>query len=189
MNNSIRFYGQDVAVFHFLKEIKVDFEVHYTGAVLNSEWDHDSFMCKFTRDGKTLVSEYNTGVGFRVVRKDGILTASDKREIAKIDARTILIDQKSWSNGEKRIANKLGSPAFCRVFLPSPAAASVINCLLTDASLGNDTHTDFCANLGYDEDSRKGLEIYLSCQKIGNELNAFFTSAERERLNELLEDY
>lgn len=44
-----------------------------------------------------------------------------------------------------------------------PDAASVLSCLLSDASAGSETFEDWCANLGYDTDSRKAERIYKQC--------------------------
>lgn len=43
-----------------------------------------------------------------------------------------------------------------------PEAYDILSCL-EKYELG--THEDFCADQGYDTDSRKGLELYLSVQK------------------------
>lgn len=52
----------------------------------------------------------------------------------------------------------------------APKAADVLHSLCLDARLGQDTFPEFCANLGYDEDSRKALASYLECQEIGSKL-------------------
>lgn len=54
--------------------------------------------------------------------------------------------------------------------LSSPDLHGVLYSLLSDAAAGTETFPDFCANYGYDEDSRKALEIYLKCQTIGADL-------------------
>jgi hypothetical protein len=46
-----------------------------------------------------------------------------------------------------------------------PKVGDVLSCLLHDGQAGSDTFADFCADFGYDEDSRKAFEIYLACQK------------------------
>ena len=48
-----------------------------------------------------------------------------------------------------------------------PSARDVLDCLLSDAESGAETFDDFCANLGYDTDSRKALNQYLECHAIG----------------------
>lgn len=65
---------------------------------------------------------------------------------------------------------------------------SVIAGQLRDAEYGSDTFPDFCASLGYDEDSRKALDIYLKCQAADAALRRGFTPAELETLRELTEE-
>jgi hypothetical protein len=71
----------------------------------------------------------------------------------------------------------------------TPHIAGILYSLLLDASLGDDTFCDFCANCGYDDDSRKALAIYLQCQKTGEQMRKVFSSTEREHLSFLLQDY
>ena len=46
----------------------------------------------------------------------------------------------------------------------------VLNCLILDYSLSINDFDDFCANLGYNEDSIKALEIYNHCRKNNKKL-------------------
>ena len=46
----------------------------------------------------------------------------------------------------------------------------VLNCLILDYSFSNDDFDNFCANLGYNEDSIKALEIYNNCKKNARKL-------------------
>ena len=46
----------------------------------------------------------------------------------------------------------------------------VLSCLILDYSLSNDDFDDFCANLGYNEDSIKALEMYNNCRKNAKKL-------------------
>lgn len=52
----------------------------------------------------------------------------------------------------------------------APKVDDVIYSLLSDYRLAQDTFEDFCANTGYDTDSRKALETYLACQESGQKL-------------------
>lgn len=54
-----------------------------------------------------------------------------------------------------------------------PSAADVIYSLAMDAAAASETFSEFCSNVGYDEDSRKALEAYLACQKSGAEFREF----------------
>lgn len=188
MNNVISVNETDLAVSSFLKSIGVNFKAVNVGMRDRDNWKADEFQVTLWRGKSKIKTEFATGLGHRIVRKEG-LTGKDKKDLASDNLSVTIINQADWSNDDRKLVNKLGSPFFCRVFAVSPGAASVLYGLLSEASFGNETHADFCANLGYDEDSRKGLDAYLACQKVSNEFNAFFTYEEREKLQELLEDY
>ena len=65
-----------------------------------------------------------------------------------------------------------------------PTSEAVLECLLSDACSGEESFEDFCANCGYDTDSRKAERIYRACQKnlknvrrlLGDEFEAFARS-------------
>lgn len=46
-----------------------------------------------------------------------------------------------------------------------PTAHGTLECLLSDAQAGEQSFEDFCAELGYDNDSRKAEQIHRQCQK------------------------
>lgn len=54
-----------------------------------------------------------------------------------------------------------------------PDLTSVLECLQVDISSCNETFDDWCSNLGYDTDSRKALDTYLTCQNIESRLRLF----------------
>lgn len=187
MNNVISVNETDLAVSSFLKSIRVNFKAVNVGMSDRDNWQADEFQVTLSRGKSKIKTEFATGLGHRIVRKD-CLTVRDKKDLASDNLSVTLINEADWSNDDRKLSNKLGS-MFCRVFAVTPSSAGVLYGLFSDAFLGSDTHAEFCANCGYDEDSRKGLDSYLACQKIANELNAFFTYEEREKLQELLEDY
>lgn len=63
-----------------------------------------------------------------------------------------------------------------------PSAYNVLACL-TKNDPG--TFSNFCAEFGYDDDSRKAEKIYLSVQKEWEQVSAFFTALELEQLQEI----
>jgi len=71
----------------------------------------------------------------------------------------------------------------------TPTAAGVLYCLLSDAEAVDQSFTDWAGDLGYDTDSRKALETYEACCKIGQSLRTVFTHSQREELRILLQDY
>lgn len=80
----------------------------------------------------------------------------------------------SWDNTPRSVA---------------PTAGSVLYSLLLDASSADENFHDWCANYGYDTDSRKALATYEACCIIRADVNKFFTVAERAELAAILEDY
>lgn len=56
----------------------------------------------------------------------------------------------------------------------APDAAGVLECLLSDAQSAGDGFDEFCANMGYDSDSRKAERIYKACEKTHERLSVLF---------------
>ncbi len=63
----------------------------------------------------------------------------------------------------------------------------VLYCLISDASLSNDSFEDFCFNLGYNEDSINHLNIYNECKKNGKKVKTFIKNIEEAQ--ELFNEY
>lgn len=70
-----------------------------------------------------------------------------------------------------------------------PEAPDVLHSLFSDAQSGNESFAEFCGNLGYDEDSRKALDTYLTCQRIAQDLLRFLGPALYRSLEEEVEPY
>lgn len=66
---------------------------------------------------------------------------------------------------------------------PAPKLIEVLDSLRLDASSADESFEDFCANFGYDPDSRKALATYKACQKarvkvqalLGDDFDAFMS--------------
>lgn len=80
----------------------------------------------------------------------------------------------SWDNAPRPVA---------------PTAGSVLYSLLMDASGADENFHDWCANYGYDSDSRKAHATYEACCIIRADVHKFFTATERAELAAILEDY
>lgn len=63
-----------------------------------------------------------------------------------------------------------------------PSAYSVLACLNT---YGGDTFKDFCANFGYDEDSRMAEKTFKAVQEQENNLRRLFSFEQLDALNEI----
>ena len=69
--------------------------------------------------------------------------------------------------------------------IPGPSLVEVCYSLAMDAQSGRESFTDFCANFGYDEDSRKAEETWRACADIYRSMGADLTEA----IGEIVEGY
>jgi len=107
----------------------------------------------------------------------------------------------NWTCDEWRVHfRRVGKPAIETAFYTGtghrkggkpaePTAASVLYSLILDAQGAEQPFDYWCADYGYDQDSRKALATYDACCAIRRQVNAFFTRDEREQLRAMLEDY
>lgn len=111
----------------------------------------DRFEVTIAFDGRTLVTAYMTGLGHRT-------------------------EPHKWSSLYHRGQgmSQLRKAELGITTPPIPDLADVLTCLFSDASCGDESHEDYCANMGVDPDSRKGLETYLACQASGAKLRKLF---------------
>jgi len=83
-----------------------------------------------------------------------------------------------WAAHSWRVTLRLGRRSLsCDFFggaaVGEPSAADVISSLLLDGSSGEESFSDFCANLAYDEDSRKAHEMWRSCRSMAPKIRKF----------------
>ncbi len=71
----------------------------------------------------------------------------------------------------------------------TPPIAGLLYSIIIDGSSADSTFEDWCSDFGYDTDSRKALETYLACQQNATKFRKIFTAEQREKLQELLQDY
>lgn len=76
-----------------------------------------------------------------------------------------------------------------QVIVPHPTAASVLYCLLMDSRAIDTSFTYWCDECGYSADSISAFNIYTDCCAIAEKLLKVLTQAQRNELEELLEDY
>ena len=65
-----------------------------------------------------------------------------------------------------------------------PTPYSVLTCISSDSTCP-DTFEDFCAEFGYEKDSRKAFDTFIRCSEFAQELRAFFTPKELADLQEI----
>ena len=71
----------------------------------------------------------------------------------------------------------------------APHAAEVLHSLLADGAGADQLFDDWCADFGYDSDSRKALATYLACQENAIKLRRVFHHKTLTALETALQDY
>ncbi len=69
-----------------------------------------------------------------------------------------------------------------------PTLAEVLNCILLDGACADELFPDWCASLGYSDDSIKARDIYDTCQRIAKDLRKVPADV-LTKARELLADY
>lgn len=155
---------QDIAVDEYLKANGIEFSAYHLGRTSKDQWDCDAWRVTLTHGKRSMTADYYTGLGHRKTRKGAPKPPTNPRCIAYAE----------WKRDYK-IPTK-------------PTAASVLYCLLSDATSSEEPFDYWCDNLGYDSDSLKALNIYNASCAARNELYRLL-GGHRKPLAELLEDY
>lgn len=156
-----------------LSRAEVTFGALYAGETKRDDWKCDKWSVRFTkRDGRAAheETEFFTGLGHRV---HTLASEANARILKNVKRNTI-----AWQNDVEN--KKKPNP---------PHAADVLYSLLLDASADNQSFADWCADFGYDEDSRKALATYLACQENARMLRRIFNREELTRLEKALAQY
>ncbi|WP_312388133.1 hypothetical protein [Stutzerimonas nitrititolerans] len=157
----------ETAFNEYLAAAGVEYLAVCLGETKRDGWTADAWRVTFRRSGRAdMTLDYFTGTGHRVATQPA-------PDFVRINPRSIATAD--W------IAQ--------HVKPHKPEAAGVIHSMILDSSAAQESFADWCANLGYDTDSRKALAMYLACQEEAAKLAAFFTFDERHKLAELLGDY
>ena len=157
-------YPQEVAVSESLKAFGVTYAVHHIGLTEKREgrekpWQCDQWHVTLKREGRPLYTA-------------DYFTGLGNREGYNVNARSVYDVER----------NERARPV-------APEAGAVLYSLLSDADCGRDTFSDFCGDMGYDEDSRRAFEVYTACQRTAADLARLFTPTELDTLRANLEDY
>ena len=160
-----------------VSEMINSYSVVYVGERTKDAWKYDKWL--ITLNGVDF--EYSTGIGHRLEVEKGkySLSAKQKRFVKELKECTKL--NKVLFTIEDR-----------SLYAVAPTQASVLYCILMGSDADEYSFSDWCDNLGYDEDSRKALDIYLACQENSKKLKQVFktfTNERIEKLRETLEDY
>lgn len=156
-----------------LSRAEVTFGALYAGETTRDKWQCDKWTVRFTkRDGRAAheETEFFTGLGHRVHTFESKSAAFALRKVNR--------NSLAWQNEVEK--KKKPNP---------PHAADVLHSLILDASADGQSFGGWCADLGYDEDSRKALSIYLACQENARMLRRIFNREELARLEKALAQY
>lgn len=156
----------DIAVNDYLKTLGIIYNAQCLGETKRDEWVCDEWRVTFNRGNKKESFEYFTGIGHRVSK----VTMPD---IIRKSPRSVAAERWIKENVKPH----------------TPQAAGVLYSLLTDTSATEQSFANWCADFGYDTDSRKAFSVYEACQQNADKLFKLFTLEERTKLSTLLEDY
>ena len=154
----------DTLVVEFLARANVKFSVHLVGETKRDDWKCDEWRTRFEAGRADYENAYYTGTGHRkIVRGFSASMMPGARMV-----------RGQWQAEGKPQA---------------PSAASVLHSWILDGRAIDQSFADWCANFGYDEDSRKALQTYSDCCEIGRKLRVIFSPTQRAELETLLQDY
>jgi hypothetical protein len=112
-------------------------------------WPHFAWRVTLQRGSESYSSDYRTGIGYAKPMPKGWRHSLPDREAKEL-----------WLKQPKNA-------------IP-PTSADIAYSLMSDAQFGSETFEDFCANCGYDTDSRKAFDTYLACQGALNGMRRLF---------------
>lgn len=147
------------AVETILSREQVTFSVSLVGPQVRDKWECDAWRFTLASKAHTYAGDYYTGTGLRKLTKQA--------------------ERMNTSAGRAVVP-----PAPC-----APVEADVLHSLLLDADAADMSFNDWCADLGYDNDSLKALSTYQACCKEGEELRKVFKREALDDLREALQDY
>lgn len=132
------------------------------------------------KNGKDIVTtDYMTGCGHAPSYKQG-KQDYDSREIIRAECETGFKNRIKWTNGPVMQDKK--SPIL-------PKIEDVVYSLVMDSDVLEYDFPDWCANLGFEEDSRKAEQIYNDCMHIALKLNRSLGTDGLNTLRETYQDY
>ena len=145
------------------QECGVSFDVLSTGEQTRDDWQCDGWKFNLKKGQMVESFEYFTGVGHRET-VSGLVAAV--------------------MPGAKHVKGRWQAQR-----PQKPPLAGLLYSIVMDSSAARKTFAEWCAELGYDTDSRKAIATYEACQINADKLNRMFTYAQIERIAEMLQDY
>lgn len=155
-----------------LDDACVTFSASLRGETKRDDWVCDEWRVALTKDNRTEIFEYFTGVGLRKLPPWTQHSAAGYDNGPPPRPGTLLHEQ--WMKQAKPQA---------------PTAADVLYSLLSDSEDLGQSFESWCGDFGYDSDSRKAEATYLACQRNGDKLATLFTPKQLAELRAALEGY
>lgn len=161
-------------VSRILVNCEVTYGAIYKGEATRDGWKCDAWSVRFTlRDGRAAHEEFDyfTGLGHRKAPewKFGV-SGYDGGPAPR--PGTLL--HETWQKQAKP---------------QEPHPADVLYSLILDASAVGQSFASWCADFGYDPDSRKAEATYRACQENADKLTRVFDSVALAALREAVQDY
>lgn len=180
----------DKAVAQYLKDNKIQFFVSYLGAkkVWDNRQESDHWSVKFSmkkadHNGDLYASfDFYTGIGHRISHSKKIAYKLSTSQIESVKELRDLLGKDRLDNTVFKLKNNVD-------YAVSPTQASVLYCLLLDASGAEQNFSDWCGDFGYDNDSISAFKVYQACCDTLEKMRKIFSNSQRSELSELLQDY
>lgn len=119
-------------------------------------WEHHLWDVTLTREGQSITLPYRMGLAHE----------QTKCGKPRPNAPTRYVRRPYETCGHERCEKAGWQPTPPRLY-------DVLTSLKADATHG-ETFADWCANYGYDTDSRRAMETYLACQESEDQSRRFF---------------
>ena len=149
-------------------------------------------------DGNSGSRQFPHGIRYRItishVGKPGRLAFDFWDSIAnreKLEKAEIMLNQADHERREATLTKAKGNDiprggyaAVQAMKEARPSAYDVLACISSD-SYCSDTFSEWCADFGYDTDSRKSLATFKRCRRLAKKINSFFNADELAALWEI----
>lgn len=161
----------DNAVLSALAEAGIVYTAKLLGERTRDKWQCDAWAVTLTatQGARAEVFDYFTGLGHR----QGPKRLNGSRCANPYAYGTH--DWQRWNAGHLRPV--------------APSTANVLHSLILDCDATSQSFADWCADSGYDTDSRKALATYEACQENADKLRSVIPRDTLATLTTLLQDY
>lgn len=156
---------------------------------VDGDWPHIGYQCRIARNGREVWSgPYKLGIGHVQIvdpyktRTSALLSVDEKNMLSAMARRP-----GAQFRDKKLQAFACAKLAFVQKV--TPKLPDVLHSLLMDGAAIDQTFEDWCAELGYSDDSIKARDTFEQCERIGKSLARAFTRAELDELREAFQGY